>query len=94
MELANLIHEDPLRHEIALRGHLAVHHVARLIMVRMRQAVGLQVIVVALSVPRNDAINIMYQISPSIDEFLMKIAQNCPQIRRKASQKLPNPCKH
>ena len=46
--------------EIALRGHLAVHHVARLIMVRMRQAVGLQVIVVALSVPRNDAINIMY----------------------------------
>ena len=49
-----------LRHEIALCGHLAVHHVARLIMVRMRQAVGLQVIVVALSVPRNDAINIMY----------------------------------
>ena len=83
-----------LRHDIALRGHLAVHHVAQLIMVRMRQAVSSLVMVVALSVRRNDAINIMYQMSLSIDEFLMKIAQNRPQIRRKASQKLPNPCKH
>ena len=81
-------------HEIALHGHLVVHHVARLIMVRMWQAVGSLVLVVALSVCRNVAINNIYQLSLSIDEFLVKMAQNCPQIRRKASQKFPNQCKH
>ena len=85
---------DSVWHEIALHGHLVVHHVARLIMVRMWQAVGSLVLVVALSVCRNVAINNIYQLSLSIDEFLVKMAQNRPQIRRKASQNFSNPCKH
>jgi len=48
-----------LRHYITLHSYLVIHYVARLKIVRMRQAVGLPVMVVALSICWNDAINIM-----------------------------------
>ena len=63
-----------IRHDIALRSHLVIHDVARLKKVRMRQAVGSPVMMIALSARWNVAVNHMYRLGPSIDEYLVNKA--------------------